>query len=424
MSAAFAVARWGLMLLALAALVKTAPAHVGAALCLPAALVALIRRGRGSLDAIDGLVLAILLWSILRFGMQRTGVGDSALIDPAGSLMDWIFPLLFLPFAALLGDDPRRRIGLLWLLMLSGFLLGTLGFLIRMGPAVLWEGERLGFHLDRPLGIGLYAGTFLVLLIATWPLWARRNGSWRWPILGLGLVGIVFLGQMLISAQNRSTFLALVAALATAGALALWLGRSEAPRRRGSVVATLALAGLLAALTLANGAVIGKRLAAEHKVVATIDQAGLDAAPASSISARLHLWRFAVTRFPDAPLLGHGFGSLVEVIETGLRPQADLPAGERYDHLHNTYLQLLWSQGLIGFALWAALLTALLWKLVLASRHDTRLRALLPGVVGAMVFIAVWATFDYRLNHVDTRMFTLMCLLGLRALGTPPNAVT
>ncbi|MBL8447835.1 MAG: O-antigen ligase family protein [Zoogloeaceae bacterium] len=424
MRALTSLAGWGLSLLALAALVKTAPAHVGAAIALPAALLLFFRRDGRPMDAVDGLVLAILTWSILRFATQQAGVGEITLIDPAGSLVDWLFPLLFLPFATLLGRNPCRRTAQLWALMLAGFLLGALGFLIRKGPTILWGGERLGFHLDRPLGIGLYAGTFLVLLVATWSRWGRQPSPWRWPARLLGTMGILLLGQMLISAQNRSTFLALLVALVTAALVGCFSARKTSSRPLTSMLAPVALVALLAALALVNGSVIGKRLGAEQAVVTTIDKQGLDAAPASSISARLHLWQFALETFPEAPLLGHGFGSLVDVIQSRLRPQADLPAGERYDHLHNSYLQLLWSQGLIGFGLWAALIGSLILRLIAAARDAPRLRELLPGIAGAMAFVAVWAAFDYRLNHVDTRMFTLLSLLGLYALGTQRPAVT
>src|SRR5574340_689419 len=101
-----------------------------------------------------------------------------------------------------------------------------------------------------------------------------------------------------------------------------------------------------------------------------------------------------------------------------LRDKAALAEGERYDHFHNTYLQLLWSQGLIGVALWGALLLVLLRDVWRGAARDERVRALLPAVAGTLTLIALWACFDYRLSHVDTRMFAVLMLLSLRHLGT------
>jgi O-antigen ligase len=284
----------------------------------------------------------------------------------------------------------------------------------------------LGFHLDRPLGIGLYAGCFIVFLLGTTRLWWHAGGKWTLPARIGGLAALLLYAQVLISAQNRTTYLALVVALAV---LAILLAVQAAQRREGFALRRLGMAGLLVAAGLATlaGANLGaieKRLGAESDVIARLEMGGLDAAPASSITTRLRLWRFASDGVAEAPLLGHGLGSMVEVIEARLRPEGPLMVGERYDHVHNSYLQLLWSQGLLGALLWAGLLAALLRDLLRAARTEPRIRELLPTIAAGLAFIAVWAMFDYRLSHVDTRMFALLCLLSLRQLGTAARATT
>ena len=410
---------WGLYLLAVSSLLATAPAHLGAALALPAALAGLAARQGGPWDWVARLSLAVALWLLLRYGLQMAGFGEPGLIKPGAVLVDWLFPLLFLPFALIEPEDRLRLVARLWLLALLGCTLGVLAFLVKRGPAVLWSGERLGFHLARAPGIGLYAGTFLLLLLGTWRTWWQATGPWRWPLRILGVALFALYAQVLITAQNRSNYLALLAALAVLGAGSLLAWRhGSSPLRRARTVATIVLTGcVLAGLAFVNRGVIEHRLSVEREVVTTIDSRGLDAAPASSISVRLRLWRFALESFPEAPLIGHGFGSLVDVINARVGATEAMLPGERYDHLHNSYLQLLWSQGLVGMALWGALLAALLLDVVRAARRDGRIRALLPTLGGVAAFIAVLICFDYRLSHVDTRMFVLLMLLSLRHLA-------
>ena len=152
-------------------------------------------------------------------------------------------------------------------------------------------------------------------------------------------------------------------------------------------------------------------------MIRAIEIFGIDGAPASSISARFHLWQYAIDGIAKAPWIGHGFGSLEEVIERDLRPRVTLPSTEVYDHVHNTYLQTLWTHGIVGTALWALLGLALLRDAIRAARRDRRIAELMPVVWGVLGFTAVWAFFDYRISHADMRFFTILLLLSLRLLG-------
>ncbi|WP_347278783.1 O-antigen ligase family protein [Plasticicumulans sp.] len=418
--------RWGraaLGLFALASLWLTAPANLGLGLALLAAGGALFagwRRG-GRPDAVGFATLALLVWLVLRYGLQLAGIAEPELVKPQSGWLDWMTPLVFATLAVLIPPGCRlpwlRR---LWALALLGCTLGVIGFLIGRGPLVLWSGERLGFHLNRPLGIGLYAGVFVVGLVAARQQWWSLAPPWRWPLRIGGLMLLALHLQVLASAQNRTTWLALLVVAAGAGLAGLWRRRKgsarPAPRRTG--LAVLGAVLLLAVFGYANRQAFEQRLEAEQEVVATVGEAGLAAASASSITTRLRLWQFVLERWPQAPLLGHGFGGLQTVVDTQLRPRAALMAGEAYDHVHNSYLQALWTQGAIGILLWALLVGLLLRDVQRAARVDPRVRAWLPAVWGALGFVAVWACFDYRLSHPDMRFFSILLLLGLRLLGT------
>lgn len=415
---------WGraaLLLFALASLWLTAPANLGLGLALLAAVFALAGAWQCGArpDAVGLVTLALVVWLTLRFGLQRAGFGESGLIKPQAGYVDWLAPLAFAALAALVPAGQHLRwLQWLWGLAIAGCTLGVLGFLIARGPAVLWSGERLGFHLNRPLGIGLYAGVFLVLLAAgTRRAWSVA-GPWRWPLRIAGIALFALHVQVLVSAQNRTTWLALLLVMLAAGGAVLWQRRRRGARSwRRLLLAGTAAVLVLAAIGLANRTVFEQRFLAERDVVATIGSDGLAAAPASSITARLRLWQFTLHRWADAPLIGHGFGGLQDVVDAQERERVALPDGERYDHLHNSYLQTLWTQGAIGVALWALLVALLLRDVHRAARADPRVRAWLPAVWGTLGFVAVWACFDYRLSHPDMRCFSILLLLSLRLLG-------
>jgi O-antigen ligase len=412
--------QFGLVLFALFSLFKTAPGHIGIALALPAGLLGLWQQRRAPASAAGWLALALALWLCLRYGLQVVaGQVETGLYDQQAVFIDWAFVPLFALLAAVPGGDRLARLRWLWLLAGAGFLVGVLTYLWGKGFAALWSGERLRFHLDRALGIGLYAGCLAIALIATAQLWWRRPGPWRWPVrIGAMLLIALFL-QVVVSTQNRSNLLgaAVLIACATGYWLLHALRHGEARMRR-----RLLAGGLLALLLTATGIGINReaitaRFMHEQAAVEAVLENGLEEAPAASATVRLRLWQYVFERVPDAPLIGHGFGDLRDVIDRDVRPRGGLLPSERYDHVHNSYLQTLWTQGLIGVALWAALSLALIADAVRAGRRDPRVRALLPAMWGVLIYTAVWAAFDYRLSHPDMRFFSLLLLLSLRLMG-------
>jgi O-antigen ligase len=322
--------------------------------------------------------------------------------------------------------DPVRRLRLLWLLAMLGFAAGVLGFLGRQGIDVLWSGARLGFHLKRPLGIGLYAGCFAIILITTYRLWWSMSGVWRWPARFVVFSLILLFAQVMIASQNRSTMLGVVVVLALATlaqVFKIYKRRSGLSSKRNVlvvVVAGIAATGLIAI----NNETISDRLMAERPVLATVASSGLADAPTSSVTIRLRLWQLVLERFTDAPFIGHGFGHPIEVIKRDLIPL--IPADLEYakivqnynvDHFHNSYLQILWTQGLVGVCLWGGLVMFLVRDAMRAARNDPVRQALMPAMWGILIFTAVMVVTDYPLSHPHMRFFIILLLLSLRLLG-------
>jgi O-antigen ligase len=416
------IARWpqvaaaGLGLMALTSVWKTAPAHVGAAIGLVGALLFWLSGGRPRWDAVDRVVALLLAWLVVRFALQLAGVAEPALVEPRRGFADWVWPLAFAPLAV---DSTRatKRVQQLWVLSMVGFAAGTVGYFVSNGFEPLLRGDRLGFHLDRPLGVGLYAGAFLLALLSTSPTWWRAGGRWRWAVRALAGLFVVLCLVVLLGSQNRSTWLGLlvvgVASLGAAGFRSL----DDAARRRR--ILPLAVVGVALAVGIGWLAVKSMefRTNAEREAVATVLEQGLGAAPATNITIRLRLWQFVADRFGEAPWLGHGFGGVQDALRAQLRGGAPLLEGEVQDHVHSTYLQTLYGQGLIGCTLWALLGVFLLRDLVRSARHNPDVASSLPAVWSVLAFTAVWALTDYRLSHPDMRFFSILLLLSLRLLG-------
>jgi O-antigen ligase len=418
---------FGLMLFALASVWLTAPGNIGLVLCLPSAILAAWSARKNPADAVARLSFIIVVWLLLRYMLQvKYGMGDAALGEPQAVMVEWLYVPLFTLLAAMPNADPVKRLRLLWLLAMLGFAVGVLGFLGRQGIEVLWSGARLGFHLKRPLGIGLYAGCFAIILIATYRLWWSMSGVWRWPARFVVFSLILLFAQVVIASQNRSTMLGVVVVLALATlaqVFKIYEGRSGLFSKRNVLV--VAVAGIAATGLIAiNNETISDRLMAERPVLATVASSGLADAPTSSVTIRLRLWQLVLERFHEAPLIGHGFGDPRGVIQQDLMPRVPLESGHAdisqlylQDHFHNSYLQILWTQGLVGICLWGGLVMFLVRDAMRAARNDPIRQSLMPAMWGILIFTAVWAITDYRLSHPDMRFFTILLLLSLRLLG-------
>lgn len=411
----------GLGVMALASVAKTAPAFIGISIALLAVLIGLVSGYRPRWDSVEIVVAIIALWLTARLLLQHFGVGEPALLRPWRDFTDWAWLLTFVALGAHRGD-PIRRVRLLWLLAMGGFALSVGGYFAAHGFGPLLAGERLGFHLRRPLGVGLYAGAFFLMLLFTATQWWTIRGPLRLPARVAGTAMMLLSLLVLVAAQNRSTWLglAVVGAAASVGIAARAVKANPDPLRRLSAVSLGLL--LLVGIGLLVKVPLETRTSVETQALTTLLTEGLADTPATPITVRLRLWTFVLTQFPRAPLLGHGFGKLEQVLERELRQGAPLQQDERQDHVHSTYLQVLYGQGLIGSALWGALIVVLLRDLTRAARRDAEVRRLLPAIWAVLTFTGVWALTDYRLSHPDMLFFSILLLLSLRLLGRSNHA--
>jgi O-antigen ligase len=126
------------------------------------------------------------------------------------------------------------------------------------------------------------------------------------------------------------------------------------------------------------------------------------------IDPRLELWRIALDRIAERPLLGYGFGRRIigdELVAT--------TGNVLMNHPHNLFLSICLQTGVIGLALFCALLAALLARYLSFVRATDR-RLAIAGVLGLAIlsgFVLKNLTDDFFYRSNAKEFFVLNAIL-------------
>lgn len=330
--------------------------------------------------------------------------------------LNWgLLCLFFLPAWWMKGSPQRVLLALG--LMLAGFLLGALLALDSATLRHILHGGRSGLHFGKPIIFGFHCAVGLLGMVAL--IQALRAGEHlhsaprrlRWLWMAFASAALLLFLQGLILSQSRGVWLAFVPALALTWFLSRDRSR-QAPiehRRRSALIAgALMLVILLPTLAL-HWHSIGARLAFEQRELGVVLTQGLDEAPLTSSTYRLHLWRFGLHSWLERPLLGHGPGSSQILVDQAKRTELTNPeSGLAYDHLHNAYLELLNQLGLVGLALVLALIGLLLRGCIRAHRNGQLSHTLFAFLCGNLMLIAIYSLTDFRHLHWNWQFYWLI----------------
>lgn len=255
------------------------------------------------------------------------------------------------------------------------------------------------------------AAALLLLALLSLPVNIELSGR-SMAMLG-GALALIVLAQAL-GAGNR---MRLYGTLGNPDFCAAWLGASAcltAAQRRfkllGLQAAALAALGSFATiLALAAGALAASAVLRSFKPLAL---AGLAAAalaltarrdPGPVIQGRVLLHRVALAHVAEAPVLGHGPGSV-----RALWPS--WAAGPPQDHVHDDWLERALEQGIP-----AALCLAALAALAIARTAGTR-DAGLAGAAAGAASLAARALVDFPLERpAELALFVTLLALCLRS---------
>ena len=123
---------------------------------------------------------------------------------------------------------------------------------------------------------------------------------------------------------------------------------------------------------------------------------------------RFRIWQDVLPLIKDFWLTGSGFGTFIAVF-----PQYKTFVGrEIFDHAHNDYLELFTDGGIIGFALAAWFVFAVIragWKMI-GRRRDRYARLVSIGALSGIVAMLIHSISDFNMhNGADGLYFFFLC---------------
>lgn len=259
----------------------------------------------------------------------------------------------------------------------------------------LWQSvsgvERAHAHFETPNTLAT------VLNLALAPMLIRiAYGDERRTLLGIAAL----LCAALVCTLSRGGFIALAVGLA---ALAL-LSRSP-PTARGTVrmLFAIAVGATLGLLALEWPTWIGRASLAPEGPLQ-----GIASTLAGTLTARIELYRLALSALGEHPWLGTGYLGFNALFEAG-RTQVPSYAVENVTYfVHDDYLQTLVELGVPGFAMLVAVVVLPFWLASAASRSLKDRRSLQAALAG-IAALAIHAVADFP-------FYVPICLLLFGAL--------
>jgi O-antigen ligase len=400
----------GLYLFSFFSLLSIAGANLGLALM----LIGLLLSG----DAWKRLPKQMLFWSCLLLIGYIVYRGADAMSEipmdhktQANQARDWALLFLFFIPAWWLSQSPRRISTALGL-MLAGFTLGILSALDGNTLEQLLQGQRSGMHFGKPIIFGFDCAAVILglIVLAIYRLnpQLKQSRSQKVGLVVMIILGILFYTQGLIISQSRGVWLALFFALPTIF-LTLKFTRQSKKLPKVSLMIPLAAVGLVLALILAlNWETIQTRISPEQTELGTVVSQGLDEAPLTASTYRLHLWEFGLNKWLERPFTGWGPGTTHALVEAENNPNLRDDRNIGFDHLHNAYLEVVFQLGLVGIMIIALICGLMISKIMEAFRRQRLSIYFLAFLFSNFMLIAIYSLTDFRHLHWNWRFYWLL----------------
>jgi O-antigen ligase len=256
----------------------------------------------------------------------------------------------------------------------TGLRMVAWGFVIVVGLAIVVGREVGEYGEPRSVGFGGNANEWAAMvLVGLGPTVAILENEESW----LGRIGtmlaLVFSAVSIFLTVSRSGIVVYVALLPFIAAI-LW---------RQKVMLGTALAAVVAGVVL-----FGEIDSVWTRFDSFVDSSELELD--GSVRDRSLVGRFAIEAFTGSPIIGIGTGGFLSEIEIR-------SGGQVSEHTHNTYLQILAENGVIGFVVfaWAVLYFPLsLWR-SWRAQTTPRFRRLVLGLGASLAaFLLMLATMN------------------------------
>ncbi|MET0043061.1 MAG: O-antigen ligase family protein, partial [Candidatus Thiodiazotropha sp. 6PLUC3] len=166
----------------------------------------------------------------------------------------------------------------------------------------------------------------------------QLSNTQRYGAVIVIILAILFFTQGLIISQSRGVWLAIFFAIPTIF-LTLKFTRQSKRQPKVSLLIPLTTMGVILALILAlNWNTILQRVSSEQQELGVVISEGLNQAPLTSTTYRLHLWEFGLNKWLERPFTGWGPGTTHALVEAEKNPALRDHRDVGFDHLHNASL--------------------------------------------------------------------------------------
>jgi O-antigen ligase len=290
--------------------------------------------------------LPVALWAIGTIGVLWSDAPPAERLNGLSSYYKLLaIPLLLAQFRCFEPGEVRRTECGIW--VLAGFLIScTMLLVVSWGlvllPDLPWRGRNPDI-IGVPVKDRITQGTLFVLCVfglVECALVAWRQAR-RALAVGLLILSLSFLANVLFVATSRTAVVVVPVLLLVFGASRLgW---------QGLVGGAVAVALLAAGAWQASPA-LRQRITVVLQEARDYQPSG----PRTSTGERLEFWRRSVLFIADAPLLGHGTGSIPEQFRRSAVGQAGM-AGQAPQNPHNQLFAVAIEIGLIGAVLLVAM---------------------------------------------------------------------
>jgi O-antigen ligase len=315
-------------------------------------------------------LVLILLWWLARFGMgEHTAVfrevrtlagGLPPALCALGAIgvlwasVPWaesaeglsgFYKLLAIPALLAQFRRPERRILVLWGFAASCTVLLVASWGLALLPGLTWRGREalpgipVRDHIAQGQAFTLCAFGFCEAALRSW---CRRR---LWLAFALLLLSFAFLANLLYVTDSRTAVVTIPILLLLYGCLRLgW---------RTTLAALLPLTVVSAALIWQTSPSLRQRVTTIFDQIRDYEPAGAR----SSATERLEFWRKSIILIANAPVLGHGTGSIREQFRSAVDSDTGLGALVAANP-HNQVFTIAIQLGLVGaallFAMWGA----------------------------------------------------------------------
>ncbi|WP_226668122.1 O-antigen ligase family protein [Microbulbifer aggregans] len=302
-----------------------------------------------------------------------------------------------IPVAVILGGQARNA-HILWIVALAGLLFSPW---ISGGGLQEWQqgfaGQRIDFGLHNAQHTAMLFGTAALGLLAFAPA-ILRNRKYAWGLRLGWLLALAISVTVVILTQTRGVwagFLAALPILIVASGVNLSRHFKRLRRYLAIGIAATACSTILIGY-LSLGDIVSQRLEAEQETLALVQQGDLEKIPYTSSGIRLHTWAEATLWIARHPLVGWGGNGRSLIFEHSTALPQEIK--QRFGHLHNSYLDLLVSFGLLGGLLLAAMAYWIISRCIRYYR-----RGLVSG--GDLTFALSFGVFFAIINCFESYLF-------------------